>query len=103
MKTIVEYIVFDFKNVVNNDYKNRITFISSKLKDVELKRKNDQLIQNVSKIVFFENEYVSNLNIRSISLFDKKIIASLRKSLMNVFNTFTSPFRIVRFILLKFV
>ena len=93
VKTIVEYIIFDFKNAVSNDYKNRTTFISSKLKDVELKQKNEQLIENVSKIVFFENEYVSNLNIRSISLFDKKITASFRKSLMNVFNTFTSSFR----------
>ena len=90
MKTIVEYIVFDFKNVVNNDYKNQTTFILSKLKDVELKRKNERLIENVSKITFFKNEYVSNLNIRLISLSDKKIITSFRKLLMNVFNTFTS-------------
>ena len=37
VKAIVEYIVFDFKNAVNNDYKNRITFISLKLKNVEFK------------------------------------------------------------------
>ena len=37
VKAIVKYIVFNFKNAVNNDYKNRTTFISSKLKDVKLK------------------------------------------------------------------
>ena len=37
MKIIVKYTVFDFKNVVNNDYKNRTTFISSKLKNIEFK------------------------------------------------------------------
>ena len=103
MKTIVEYIVFDFKNVVSNDYKNWTTFISSKLKDVEFKWKDERLIENVSKIVFFESEYVSSLSIRSISLFDRKITASFRKSLMNVFNTFTPSFRIARFIFSKFI
>ena len=92
MRTIVEYIVFDFKNFVNNNYKNRTTFISSKLKNVKLKRKDERLIKNVLKIVSFKNEYMSSLSIRSISLFNKKIIISLRKSLMNVFNTFTSSF-----------
>ena len=77
--------------------------ISSKLKDVELKRKDERLIENVSKIVFFENKYVLSLNIRSISLFNKKIITSLRKSLINIFNTFTSFFQIARFISSKFV
>ena len=95
MKTIIEYIVFDFKNIVNNDYKNWTTFILSKLKDVELKQKNERLIENVSKIIFSESEYVSNLSIRSISLLDKEITASFKKSLMNAFNTFTPPFRIV--------
>ena len=76
MKTIVEYIVFDFKNAVSNNYKNRKTFILLKLKDVELKRKDERLIENVLKIVFFENEYMLNLNIRLISLFNKRIIAS---------------------------
>ena len=95
MKTIVEYIVFDFKNVVNNDYKNRTTFISSKLKNVEFKRKDERLIENVLKITFSEGEYVSNLNIRSTSLFNKEITTSFKKSLMNAFNTFTSFFRIV--------
>ena len=89
---IIKYIVFDFKNVVNNNYKNRTIFISSKLKDVKFKRKDEQLIENVLKLVFFKNEYVSSLNIYSISLFNKKIITSFKKSLMNVFNTFTSPF-----------
>ena len=103
MKTIIKYIVFDFKNVVSNDYKNRITFISSKLKNVELKQKDKRLIENVSKIVSFENEYVLSLNIRSISLFDRKITALFKKSLMNAFNTFTSTFRIARFIFSKFV
>ena len=103
VKTTVEYIIFDFKNVVNNNYKNRTTFISSKLKDVELKQKSERLIENVSKIVFFENEYVSNLSIRSISLLDKKITASFKKSLMNAFNTFTPPFRTAQFIFSKFV
>ena len=37
MKTIVEYVIFDFKNAVNNNYKNRTTFISSKLKNIEFK------------------------------------------------------------------
>ena len=92
MKTIVKYIVFNFKNVVNNNYKDRTTFISSKLKNVEFKRKNERLIENISKIIFFENEYVSSLSIRSISLFNKKITTSFKKSLMNVFNTFTSSF-----------
>ena len=90
MKVIIKYIVFDFKNVVSNDYKNRTTFILSKFKNVEFKRKDERLIENVSKIVFFESEYVSSLNIRSISLFNKKIITSFKKLLMNVFNTFTS-------------
>ena len=99
MKTTVEYIVFNFKNTVSNDYKNRIIFISSKLKNVELKRKSERLIENVSKIILFENEYISNSNIRSISLLNKKIITSLKKSLINVFNTFTPSFRIARFIL----
>ena len=103
MKTIVKYIVFDFKNAVNNNYKNRTTFISSKLKNVKFKQKNERLIENVSEIVFFENEYVLNLSIYSISLFDKKIITSFKKSLMNVFNMFTSSSQIVRFILLRFV
>ena len=103
MRTIVEYIVFDFKNVVNNDYKNWITFISSKLKNVEFRRKNERLIKNVSKIVFFKNKYVLNLNIRSISLFDKEITTSLKKLLMNVFNTFTSSFRIIQSIFSKFI
>ena len=53
IKIIIEYIVFDFKNVINNDYKNRTTFISSKLKNVEFKWKDERLIENVSKIVFF--------------------------------------------------
>ena len=103
MRATVEYIVFNFKNVVSNNYKNRTTFISSKLKDVEFKRKNERLIENVLKIVFFENEYVLSLNIRSISLFDREITALFRKLLMNVFNTFTSSFRIARFIFSKFV
>ena len=103
MKTIVKYIIFNFKNVVNNDYKNQTTFISSKLKDVELKQKDKRLIENVLKIVFFENEYVLSLNIRSISLSDRKIIKLFKKSLMNVFNTLTSSFRIVQFIFSKFV
>ena len=103
MKTTVEYIIFDFKNVVSNDYKNRTTFISSKLKDVELKRKDERLIENVSKIAFFKNEYVLSLSIRSTSLSDKKITTSLKKSLMNVFSMFMSSFRIARFIFLKFV
>ena len=95
MKTTVEYIIFNFKNVVNNDYKNRITFISSKLKDVKFKRKDERLIENVSKITFFENEYMLSSNIRSISLFDKEIITLFKKSLINVFNTLTSSFQIV--------
>ena len=103
MKTIVEYIVFDFKNVINNDYKNRITFISLKLKNVEFKRKDERLIKNVSKIVFFKNEYVLSLNIRSILLFDRKIITLFKKSLINVFNMFTLSFQIVRFIFSKFI
>ena len=103
MKVIVEYIVFNFKNVVNNDYKNRTTFTSSKLKNVKLKRKDEQLIKNVSKIAFFENEYVLNLNIRSTLLFDKKITASFKKSLINVFNTFTLFFQIIQFIFSKFI
>ena len=44
-----------------------------------------------------------NLNIRSISLLDKEITTSLKKSLINVFNTFTPLFRIARFIFSKFV
>ena len=92
MRTIIEYIVFDFKNVVNNDYKNRTTFISLKLKNVEFKRKDERLIKNVSKIIFFESEYVSSLNICLISLFNRKITTSFKKSLMNVFNIFTSLF-----------
>ena len=103
MKAIIEYIIFNFKNVVNNDYKNRTTFISSKLKNVEFKRKDERLIKNVLKIVFFKNEYVLSLSIRSISLFDKKIITLFKELLMNAFNTFTSSFRIVRFILSRFV
>ena len=103
MKVIAEYIVFDFKNVVSNDYKNRTTFISSKLKNVEFKQKDEWLIEDVSEIVFFKNEYVSSLNICSISLSDREIITSLKKSLMNVFNTFTSSFRIARFIFSRFV
>ena len=103
MKTIVEYIIFDFKNVVNNDYKNRTTFISSKLKNVEFKQKNEQLIEKTLKIVFFENEYVLSLNIRSILLFDRKITTSFKKLLMNAFNTLTLFFRIAQFILSKFV
>ena len=102
MKIIVEYIVFDFKNVVNNDYKNRTTSISSKLKNVEFKRKNERLIENVSKIISFKSEYVSNLSIRSISLFNRKITTSFKKSLTNAFNTFTLLFRIARFIFLRF-
>ena len=103
VKTIIKYIVFDFKNVVNNDYKNRTTFISSKLKDVEFKRKNERLIENVLKIVFFKNKYVLSLNIRLISLSDKKITTSFKKLLINVFNTFTSSFQIVRSIFSKFI
>ena len=103
VRTIIEYIVFDFKNAVNNDYKNRITFISSKLKDVEFKQKGERLIENVSKIVFFKDEYVLSLSIRSTSLSDRKITTSLRKSLMNVFNMFTSFFRIARFIFSRFI
>ena len=103
VRTIAEYIVFNFKNAVNNNYKNRTTSISSKLKDVEFKRKNERLIENVSEIAFFENEYVSNLNIRSTLLSDKRITASFRKSLINAFNTSTSSFRIARSILSKFV
>ena len=103
MKIIVEYIVFDFKNAVNNDYKNRTTFISLKLKNVKLKWKNERLIENVSKIVFSENEYVSSLNIRSTSLFNRKIITSFKKSLMNVLNTFTPSSQIAQFIFSKFI
>ena len=103
MKATVEYIVFNFKNVVSNDYKNRTTFISSKLKDVKFKRKDERLIENVLKIVFSENEYVSNFNIRSILLFNRKIKILFKESLINIFNTFTSSFQIVRFIFLKFV
>ena len=102
MKTTVKYIVFNFKNAVNNDYKNRTTFISSKLKNVELKRKSERLIEDVSKIVFFENEYVLSLSIRSTSLFNRKITILFKKSLMNAFNTFTSSFQIARFIFSKF-
>ena len=53
MKTIVKYIVFNFKNIVSNDYKDRTTFILLKLKDVEFKRKDERLIENVLKIIFF--------------------------------------------------
>ena len=102
MKTIIKYIVFDFKNAVSDNYKNRTTFILSKLKDIEFKRKNERLIENVLKIVFFENEYVLSLNIRSILLFDKEITTSFRKSLMNIFNTFTPLFQIARFIFSRF-
>ena len=73
------------------------------MKNVELKRKNERLIENVLKIVFSENEYVSNSSICSTSLFDRKITTSFKKLLMNVFNTFTSSFRIARFIFSKFV
>ena len=103
MKTIIEYIIFDFKNVVNNDYKNRTTFISSKLKEIEFKRKGERLIKKTLKIIFFESEYVLSLNIRSILLLDKKIITSFKKLLMNVFNTLTSSFRIAQFIFSKFI
>ena len=103
VKTIIEYIIFNFKNVVSNDYKNRTTFISSKLKNVEFKRKDERLIENVSKIIFFKNEYVSSLSIRLTSLFNKEISTLFKKLLMNVFNTFTSSFRIARFIFSKFV
>ena len=82
--------MFDFKNVVSNHYKNRTTFISSKLRNVKFKRKDERLIKNISKNIFFENEYVLSLNIRLTSLFDKEIITSFKKSLMNAFNTFTS-------------
>ena len=54
MKTIVEYIVFDFKNVVSNDYKNRITFIIIKLKNVEHRQENQRLIEKISKIIFLK-------------------------------------------------
>ena len=99
MKTIAEYIVFDFKNIVNNDYKNRTTFILSKLKNVKLKQKNKRLIKNISKIIFIENKYVLNLNIYLTLLFDKKIITSFKKSLMNIFNTFMLFSQIVQFTL----
>ena len=102
VKATAEYIVFDFKNVVNNDYKNRTTFISSKLKDVELKRKDERLIENVLKIVFFKGEYVSSSSIRSISLLDRKITASFRKLLMNAFNTLTPSSRTARSIFSRF-
>ena len=103
VKTIIEYIISDFKNAVSNDYKNRTTSTSSKLKNVELKRKDERLIENVSKIALSESEYVSSSSIRSISLSDKKITASLKKSLMNILNTLTSPFRTARSIFSKFV
>ena len=92
MKAIVKYIIFNFKNVVNNDYKNRTIFILSKLRNVEFKRKDERLIKNILKIIFFKNEYMLNLNIRSTLLSDKKITASFKKSLINVFNTFTLSF-----------
>ena len=103
MKTIVEYIIFNFKNIVNNDYKNRTTFILSKLKDVKFKRKDKRLIENVSKIVFFGNKFVLSLNIRSTSLFYKEITASFKKLLINIFSTFMLSFQIIRFILSKFI
>ena len=99
MRIIIKYIVFDFKNVVNNDYKNQITFIIAKLKNVKFRKKDQRLIENVSKIVFFKNKYMLNLNIRSTLLSDKKVTTLFKKSLVNVFNTFTSSFQIVRFIL----
>ena len=92
VKTIIKYIVFDFKNVVSNNYKNQIIFISLKLKNIELKQKDERLIENVSKIVFSKNEYMLSLNIRSILLFNKEIITSFKKLLMNAFNTFTLSF-----------
>ena len=95
VKTIVKYIVFNFKNIVNNDYKNRTTFISLKLKNVEFKQKDERLIENILKIIFSENKYMLSLNIRLISLFDRKITTSLKKSLINAFNIFTSSFQIV--------
>ena len=103
VRTIIKYIIFDFKNVVNNNYKNRTTFILLKLKNVEFKRKEERLIKNVSKIVFFENKYILNLSIHLISLSDRKIITSFKKSLINVFNTFMLFSRIIWFIFSKFV
>ena len=74
-----------------------------KLKDVEFKQKDERLIENVSDFIFSENKYMSSLNIRSILLFDRKITTLFKKSLMNVFNMFTSLFQITRFIFLKFI
>ena len=96
VRTTAEYIVFDFKNVVNNDYKDRTTFISSKLKKVGLKRKNERLIEEILKIALFEDKYVLSSSIRSTPLPDKEITTSLRKSLMNAFSTLTPPSQTTR-------
>ena len=103
VKTIANYTFIDFRNVFSKNYQNQILFISVALKNVDLRQKNQRLIENISNFASTVTDYVSSFNIRSISLLDfKKVTASLRKSLMNAFNTFTFFSRFARFALLFF-
>ena len=101
MKIIANYIFIDFKNVFSKNYQNQIFFISAALKNVDLRQKNQQLIENISNFASTIIDYVSSFNIKSTSLFNfKKVTASFKKSLMNAFNMFTSSSRFARFALL---
>ena len=101
VKTIANYIFIDFKNVFSKNYQNQIFFIFAALKNVDLKQENQRLIENILNFVSTVVDYVLNFNIKSISLLDfKEVTASLRKSLINIFNTFTSLSRFARFVLL---
>ena len=94
VKIIANYIFIDFKNVFSKNYQNQIFFISAVLKNVDFRKKNQRLIKNTLNFVSTVTDYVLNFNIKSILLLDfKKITTSLKKSLMNAFNTFTSFLR----------
>ena len=86
IQAIVKYILFNFKNVVNEDFKNFIIFIFAELIIINFKRKNLRLIKNNQEIVLFEKNYIINLNIISILILIFKIIISSREFLMNSFN-----------------
>ena len=101
MKTIANYTFIDFKNVFSKNYQNQILFISVALKNVDFRQENQRLIKNILSFVSTVADYVLSFNIKLISLLDfKKITASFKESLMNVFNTFTFFSRFARSVLL---
>ena len=68
MRETADYILFDFWNVADEDYKNLTVPTSANLRKVDLRRKDQRLIEDISDIVPSEGGYVSSSSISSTPL-----------------------------------